>query len=404
MSKLCKKLSPAVLEGLQPEAAPYRAWDTVVPQLHVRVQPTGIKSFNVQWSRTKTLSLGKWPAVTVEGARTRARAVLAEVETHGAPVAVMEAKRPGAKLKSLRDFIDRAWRPWAVEHLKWGAGAADRILSAFADLADRPLKELNAWAVEQWRARRLKAGIAKSTCNREIASLKAAINDGREWGLIPGDPLAPVRQSRVEADHVRYLTPDESRLLRAALVDRDAEAREARARANAWRRERGKETLPELAPGDFADHLHPAVLVSLNTGLRRGELTALTWEDVNLGGARLTVRAAAAKSGRTRHLPLNAEALTALSRWKTQGAGAGRVFPVADVKTAWRSLLERAGVANLRWHDLRHDFASRLVMAGVDLNTVRELLGHADLKMTLRYAHLAPAKLADAVKRLEVAA
>ena len=112
--------------------------------------------------------------------------------------------------------------------------------------------------------------------------------------------------------------------------------------------------------------------------------------------------AAAAKSGKSRHIPLNNEAMMVLEQWQRQQP-AGRLFPVRSFKTAWGALMAAAEIDGFRWHDMRHDFASKLVMAGVDLNTVRELMGHADLKMTLRYAHLAPAHLAEAVAKLGAA-
>jgi integrase len=148
------------------------------------------------------------------------------------------------------------------------------------------------------------------------------------------------------------------------------------------------------------------VLVSLNTGLRYGELTGLEWSAIDFRAKVLTVRGATAKGAKTRHVPMNAEALGVLKRWRAQTDGKGLVFRNGDgsrigtVKTAWLRLLADAKVADFRWHDLRHSFASKLVQRGVDLVVVRELLGHGDFALTLRYAHLEPKQKAEAVARL----
>lgn len=95
-----------------------------------------------------------------------------------------------------------------------------------------------------------------------------------------------------------------------------------------------------------------------------------------------------------------------LKAWYQQTAKNNYVFPSKNgepfdnVKKAWIAILKNADIKNFRWHDLRHHFASRLVMVGVDLNTVRELLGHSDMSMTLRYAHLATEHKAYAVVKL----
>jgi integrase len=176
-------------------------------------------------------------------------------------------------------------------------------------------------------------------------------------------------------------------------------------KANEWRREREYPEWPEY--GRYTDHLTPLVLLAKNTGCRRGELLQLRWRDIDLKSARLTIRGDGAKSGTTRVVALNVEAVSVLKAWQPRPADADAfVFQNAEgdslggIKTAFLKLLQDAKIVGFRFHDLRHDFASKLVQAGVDLNTVRELLGHADLKMTLRYAHLAPEHQAAAVAKL----
>jgi hypothetical protein len=103
---------------------------------------------------------------------------------------------------------------------------------------------------------------------------------------------------------------------------------------------------------------------------------------------------------KTRHVPLNDEAMTALRHWREQSGGGHGVFEIATgLKTAWSHILKRAKITGFRWHDLRHHFASRLVQRGVPLNTVRDLLGHSSIAMSLRYAHLAPDEWREAVAK-----
>ncbi|MDR0355567.1 MAG: tyrosine-type recombinase/integrase [Deltaproteobacteria bacterium] len=122
----------------------------------------------------------------------------------------------------------------------------------------------------------------------------------------------------------------------------------------------------------------------MSTGVRRTALLSLEWGDVNLSERTLLVRAATSKNERQYYVPLNDLAYETLSIWRRQSkrtSPGSLVFPspqTGEIKdncnTAWENLRKRADIENFRWHDMRHDFASQLVMSGVDLNTVRELL------------------------------
>jgi len=395
------------LDGLKPKKTPYEIRDSKLPGFLVRVQPSGVVSFVQQLGRGKRVTLGRYPAVTLARAKKLALAAMNASE-EGASTAEVKARvRPDKDdPATLRDFLDDTYAVWLEKNRKSGAGEAARLRSAFAPLLDRAMKDITAWSIERWRTDRLKAGIKATSVNRDLNTLKACLHRAVEWGALNVYGLDTVKPMQADSKGVvRFLSNTEEVALREALAARSARLTAGRESGNAWRRGRGRELLP-----DVRDHLASMVLVSLNTGLRRGELFSLRWADVDIERRVVTVQGATTKGGHTRHIPLTDEAHAILKAWKPEKvSSADLVFPgragkaFYTLKTAWATLLEEAGIAGFRWHDLRHTFASKLVQAGVDLNTVRELLGHADIKMTLRYSHLAPSHLADAVAKLKPA-
>ena len=196
---------------------------------------------------------------------------------------------------------------------------------------------------------------------------------GIESGKVKENPARLVKHRQENNARVRWLSGEEEARLRAAI-------------------EAGRpEHLPEL---DLA----------LHTGLRLGEMYGLTWENVNLACRVLTIPRS--KNGETRHVPLNSTALAALERLGAQGDGSGPVFRNADggrltgPRYWFDPAIRTAKIRDFSWHCLRHTFASRLVMAGVDLRTVQDLMGHKSIAMTVRYSHLAPKHTLAAVERL----
>lgn len=345
--------------------------------------------------------IGRHTLFTPAQARDEAEKILRSVKDGIDPNAKVEIKN-----HTLKSFLDKEYQPWVEAHRKDGKATVARLNACFADFLGNKLDEITPWLVEKWRTGRLNDGKAPSTVNRDLVALKAMFSRAVEWGRIEAHPLTKVKPSKVDnSAKVRYLDEGEEQRLLQSLDDREARIRAERDNANKWREARGYPLFADLGAAVFADHLKPLVLVSLHTGTRRGELFGLTWEDIDLKRAILTVRGDVAKNSKTRHVPLNSVALKVLKVWKKQTPGM-LVFPGKDgeqldnVKKSWQGLLDAAAIVAFRWHDMRHHFASKLVMAGVDLNTVRELLGHSDLKMTLRYAHLAPEHKASAVAKL----
>lgn len=384
----------------------YEIRDTRLKGFAIRVYKSGKAAYIVWYDRGKAATIGSVDVLTPAQARQQAIEILAEASKGNDPI---EKKRQ-AKKESLtfKQFLDNEYNPWVTQNRKGGQATVEIIKRHFLPIyKDKKLTEITPWLVDLWRSKRLKAGIKHSSINRDITSLKAALSKAVEWNLIDTHPLAKLKQFRVDnKPNVRFLDVDEEKRLREALGAREERMRAERDSANVWRLERKYDLKPDLKEVAFVDHLKPIVLLSLNTGARRGELFNLKWQDIDFNLKIMTITGDGTKSGKTLHMPLNQEAYSVLWQWKKQSNGNGLVFPgkngdkLDNVNKSWRALLKEAGITNFRWHDMRHHFASQLVMAGTELAVVRELLGHSDFTMTLRYSHLGETIKRQAVEKL----
>ncbi len=214
---------------------------------------------------------------------------------------------------------------------------------------------------------------APGTANLYRMLLSLTYRLGMRSKKVSVNPVKEVKIRREELPPPRWLLPEEEQKLRAAI------------------KRSHREHLEEL---DLAIHL----------GLRRSEQYNLRWEDVDL--TRRVAIIPRSKSGKPRTLPLNAIAFRALQTLQRRCDGAGPVCrdlagkPLRTPRRWFEAAVEAAGISHLVWHHLRHTFASRLVMAGADIRTVQELMGHASIMMTARYSHLSEAHKVAAVNLL----
>ena len=385
--------------------------DAKVPGFVLRARPSGVHSWRVQLPNRRWLTLGRIEEVSLADAREEAQQRRAK-----AALGVDIPKRKSTSDITLAQFLDQHYEAWMKATRRGRSTQVDRIRWAFKEFLDDKLSDITTGRVERWRslrttqrhpsARRTKP-LSPVTVNQDIRALRAALTRATEWDFVSANPIGKIKSATVDlTGAVRFLTPDEEQRLRQALQDRDDARRVARASANRWRRERGHEPWPGY--GTYTDYVAPLVLLALNTGLRRGELLQLRWRDIDLTRKIVTVRGEGAKTSQTRHVPLNSEICDVLTAWKDSKAesdwvvfsGSTATVALTEARKAWGRLLKAAKITEFRFHDLRHTFASKLAMAGVDLNTIRELLGHRKITMTLRYAHLSPEHKADAVERL----
>lgn len=221
------------------------------------------------------------------------------------------------------------------------------------------LHAINSLDIEKLKMQRLKDGNSRSRVNRYLALLSKMFNLAIDWGYLEESPMRKVRHFS-EKDNLKeriLSSEEETRLL-----------------------------------DECTEHLKPIVLTGLHTGMRRGEILNLKWNQVDL--SKKTIRVEKTKSGKIRIIPINEILFKEMIDLREKNGKTDHVFlnpktgkPIKDVKTAFNAATRRAAIKGLRFHDLRHSFASRLIESGVDLITVMYLLGHHSVVVTQRYTH-----------------
>ena len=264
--------------------------------------------------------------------------------------AQMYLEREGALLKSIRT-------------------ERNRVLAWAREFGNRPLGQITRTEIEAWRREKM-ASCRPATINRDLSRLRHMLNLAVEWELLEESSMQGIKFLRENNARTRYLSLEECQRLIASC---------------------------------FAPHIRALVSVALHSGMRLGEILNLHWRDLDFASGFILVRDS--KNGESRHVPMDAT-LFALFRAYPHRPSTDLVFSsssgghIVDVRTGFQNACKRAGLIDLHFHDLRHTFASQFVMAGGNLFILKSVLGHKNITMTQRYAHLAPTYLIKSIDRM----
>lgn len=253
-------------------------------------------------------------------------------------------------------------RPHHLYHLKF-------LLPFFSDL---PVLRITKSLADEFRRQRMaRASIKDATVNRDLSVLRHILYWGVDEQLLAANPLARMKMVR------------ERRIRRQILSIAEEESLLGAAR----------------------DHLYAMTLIALDTGMRRGEITSQTWDDVDFSQKILFVTHSKTPEGESREIPLTERLLAYLTQHRK---GEGLVIDfrgrsVRIVKRSWKTALKNAGIRHVRFHDLRHSFNTRLMEAGVMQEIRMALMGHSTGgKVHATYTHIELPAKREAIRKLEV--
>jgi len=365
MAKNEINFTKANFDGLELPEQGKRAtyYDTKVNGLQLRISSTGIKTFSLyRWlkgdAKPERVTLGRFPDMTIEQARIESARINADIARGINP---MEKKRLDRAEMKFAEF----WKEYMDKYSK--ARKKERTIQEdektcrnyLAPLAARKLSKITKQDCQKLH-HEIASKTSGATANRALAVLSSALGVAQDWGYMPDNPAKAVKKFK-EIARDRYIQSDEMMPFWQALLDEPNR--------------------------DFADFF----MVCLLTGQRREDVLSMRWNQVSM--ERKEWRIPDPKNREPLTVPLIGEVVSLLADRQAKGGewvfpGTGKTGHLAEPKTAWRRILERAGIDDLRIHDLRRTLGSNMAAAGVNTITTARAMGHKTLSMALRYQQL----------------
>ncbi len=352
-------------------------FDTGQRGFMLEVRASGGKTFYQRYTddrgRERQFKIGPADVLTLDQARRKARLILAQALVGADP---QRERRELREIPTLKEFVRDRYLPYVKGYKRsWNTDETVLRLHILPHLGAQPVDQLKNEQISDLLQGMRDRGYASGTTNRVLILLRYIYNLGRKWrvaGMTQNPTLGLSTAPDVQRD--RFLAPDETqRLISSIAMDENQTAAQA-------------------------------IMLLLLTGGRRNEITQAKWEYVNW--ERHTLLVPLSKSGKPRAIALNGDALTLL-RAIPRHDGNPHIFPSpvngrpsASLFFPWDRIRKRAGLKDVRLHDLRHSYASFLVNRGISLYVVQGLLGHAHARTTQRYAHLAHETLLDAAEHV----
>lgn len=364
------------LDERRPDEKTIKYFDTEVKGFMLEHRATGKATYYFRYrnfdKKIATCHIGKHTEISLADARTEAYQMRQLLKDGGDPATERNRFRKPPKLS---EFAETRYLPYAKAHKRsWRNDELMLRLRILPVFGERRIDRITRAEITEFQHGLISSGYAGSTCNRTINLMKTIFNAAMRWDVLPPgtNPCSGIRLFTEASGCERYLTQSELARLFQILEDN-----------------RNKMVCQ-------------IIRLLILTGARKREILDLRWSEVNLVNKTISIPPHRSKSMKLHVIPLSDVAADIIASqpkdpelpWVFFNPKTRR--PIVCFYAAWDGIRQRAGIRDVRVHDLRHSYASFLVNAGRSLYEVQKLLGHHSPKITMRYAHLSPGALRDA--------